>query len=266
MTFLNKLLGKNYKWWYLISYEFKRSSGHFYSSIFNTSVRAIEFLAIVFIWKLNGNNSQIISYLALGRVFGRLLTFDISGQVSYFIVKGDLTRLLLLPSYPLNYFLASNIGFNFIRGLINALVTLALAILFFGKDIQFSLNILLLFPFFFLSYLLGLYFSYLIGCIAFWARTNANSTSIIDAFRMLAGLLSGEIIPLFLIFSSFYSPFFWTPFAFLLHHPMQIYLGKYDFNQTVFVFAGGISWCIILYFLAKWIFKIGLKRNEAVGL
>jgi ABC-type uncharacterized transport system permease subunit len=47
---------------------------------------------------------------------------------------------------------------------------------------------------------------------------------------------------------------------------MQIYLGKYDFNQTLMVFAGGIAWCIVLYFLAKWVFKMGLKRNEAVGL
>jgi membrane-associated phospholipid phosphatase len=29
---------------------------------------------------------------------------------------------------------------------------------------------------------------------------------------------------------------------------------------------GGFTWCIILYLLAKWVFKLGLKRNEAVGL
>ena len=29
---------------------------------------------------------------------------------------------------------------------------------------------------------------------------------------------------------------------------------------------GGLTWCIILYFLAKLVFKMGLKKNESVGL
>jgi len=47
---------------------------------------------------------------------------------------------------------------------------------------------------------------------------------------------------------------------------MQIYLGKYDTFQTVLVFGGGIFWCVLLYFLAKFVFKMGLKKNESVGL
>ena len=55
-------------------------------------------------------------------------------------------------------------------------------------------------------------------------------------------------------------------FAFTFYHPMQIYLGKYSILETIYVFGGGIVWCIILYYSAKWVFKMGLKRNEAVGL
>jgi ABC-2 type transport system permease protein len=57
-----------------------------------------------------------------------------------------------------------------------------------------------------------------------------------------------------------------TPFAYILHYPMQIYLGKYDTNQTILVFLGGLAWCLALFILAKIVFKLGLKRNESVGL
>jgi ABC-2 type transport system permease protein len=84
-------------------------------------------------------------------------------------------------------------------------------------------------------------------------------------YAFLYGLLAGKLFPLNLLFENFYTNLF-NPFAFNFYHPMQIYLGKYDTNQTLMVFAGGTVWCIILYFLAKLIFKLGLKRNEAVGL
>ena len=106
-------------------------------------MRNLEFLAYIFVWKVNGSNSQIISYLALGQVFDRLLFNEIDGQLNTMI---------------------------------------------------------------------------------------------------------------------------WTPFTYLLHHPMQIYLGKYSALETLYVFGGGIVWCVILYYLVKWVFKMGLKRNEAIGL
>jgi ABC-type uncharacterized transport system permease subunit len=47
---------------------------------------------------------------------------------------------------------------------------------------------------------------------------------------------------------------------------MQIYLGKYSPTETLMVVLGGIAWCLVLYFLANFVFKMGLKRNESVGL
>jgi ABC-2 type transport system permease protein len=81
-------------------------------------------------------------------------------------------------------------------------------------------------------------------------------------YQDLSELLSGGIVPLigFLNFLSI------LPFSFWVHHPMQIYLGNYSTLETFYVFAGGFGWCVILYFLAQFIFKLGLKRNEAVGL
>jgi ABC-2 type transport system permease protein len=265
-TFLQKILGRNYKWWYLLKYEFKRSGNHFQTFVLNTSIRAIEFLAIVYIWKINNSTAEIITYLAVGRVFSRLLNSWLDGSIAYLISKGGLTRYLLLPNNSLKVITIGDFGFNFIRQSVSAFFTLILAILIFQNDIILDFRAIILIPFLILALIIKTYYFQLLGLIAFWSKDQGNASTLIDTFRMGAGLFSGEVIPLFILFSGFFNPIFWTPFTFFLHHPMQIYLGKYSNLEIFYVFLGGIFWCIILYFLAKLVFKLGLKKNEAVGL
>jgi len=265
-SFMQKLLGRNYKWWYLLNYEFKRSAGHFQSFIINTSIRAFEFLAIIYIWKINNGTAEIITYLALGRVFGRLVSSFLDSIISGLISKGGLTRYLLLPTNALAIITVGDFGFNFTRQFINALFTMILAIIIFGNDIVLSSNALLLLPLLIIALIIKTYFSHLLGFLSFWSKDSANTNSLIEAIKIGSGLLSGEIIPLFVFFNGFFNPIFWTPFSYFLHHPMQIYLGKYSPLETLYVFLGGIAWCVVLYFLAEWVFKMGSKRNESVGL
>ena len=259
-------MGKNYKWWYLTRYSFKQSSGNLWAFIFNTTVRNIEFLAYIFVWKVNGSNSQIITYLALGRVFDRLLFNEIDGQMNTMIWNGSLTKYLLLPSNYLGIMFFDNIGFNFVRSIVNSFIALVLALALFGSDIILSFNILSLVIFFVVAYIILTFLSYLKGCVGFWIRNNSNSVAVIQAMTIAIGILSGTVIPLQMLFKGFDHPMLWTPFAFLLHHPMQIYLGKYSQVEILQTFVGGITWCLILFVLARVVFKMGLKRNEAVGL
>jgi ABC-2 type transport system permease protein len=266
LTFTQKLLGRNYKWWYFIQYQFKLSSSNLAAFLINTTIRTIEFLAIVYIWKINNSEALVITYLALGMVYEKLTFSEIEGQLASFITRGGLTKLLILPTNFFVYMVADNIGFNFIRTSINSIVIFLLSLILFKSDIILSSTVVYLFGFFFISYIIKIFWSLIMGSIAFWYNDTANAFDLIQAMRIVSSMLAGSIIPLNLIFTGSFLFLQFTPFAFLLHHPMQIYLGKYDINQTLLVFAGGITWCIILYFLAKLIFKLGLKRNEAVGL
>ena len=157
-TFLQKLLGKNYKWWYLLKYEFKRSGNHFQTFILNSSIRAIEFLAIVYIWKINNSTAEIITYLAVGRVFSRLLNSWLDGSIAYLISKGGLTRYLLLPNNSLKVITIGDFGFNFIRQLVNAFFTLFLAVLIFRNDIVLNIRFLYLIPFLVLALIIKTYY------------------------------------------------------------------------------------------------------------
>jgi ABC-type uncharacterized transport system permease subunit len=101
----------------------------------------------------------------------------------------------------------------------------------------------------------------IIGSITFYSTETAQ---LIETKNFLIPLLAGSLV--FLDTNSFTKMFIFSPFAFTFYHPMQIYLGKYSNLEIFYVFLGGLAWCFILYFLAKLVFKMGLKKNEAVGL
>jgi ABC-2 type transport system permease protein len=106
------------------------------------------------------------------------------------------------------------------------------------------------------------FFNIILGYLAFWFT---EVEGFVQSYIAVSVFLAGNVIPLNII-PTVGNYLVFLPFAFTFYHPMQIYLGKYDTNKTIYIFLGGLAWCIVLYFLAKIIFKMGLKRNESVGL
>jgi len=266
-TFLQKLLGRNYKWWYLFLYTYKQSMSGVSSFIFDNLFSTVEFFTILYIWLYNKADPVIITYLCLGYVFNRIVASNFGGVLASHIVNGSITKDLIRPQSTIIYYYVSNLGYNTFRYLVSAILTLLLASVFFSQYIIFSgypiLFVILLIP---ISITIRYFFSFLVGCLGFWLGDKQNTNSVINGVYTFSSTLSGKLIPLNLIFLGSFSFLQFSPFAFTLHIPMQIYLGKYSPTEILYVFLGGITWCVVLYFLAKWVFKLGLKRNESVGL
>ena len=79
------------------------------------------------------------------------------------------------------------------------------------------------------------------------------------------GILSGGIIPLNILFKD-YTWLQYNPFSYLLHWPMQIYLQDFSLNTKLSLVGFTLIWIALFYILAQYIFKLGLKKNESVGL
>jgi len=47
---------------------------------------------------------------------------------------------------------------------------------------------------------------------------------------------------------------------------MQVYLGKKDLSQSLWIILGSSLWLLFFYLLASVVYKKGLKQYEAVGL
>lgn len=144
-TFFQKLLGRNYKWWFLINFKHKAISSRLNSFLVLNSVRTLEFFITIYVWKLNPNaTSEIITYLIIGRIFKRIITAGYGSIFADKIFGGGLTAQLMYPqdNFWLNF--CHVLGGKLTRNLIDSTLMLILTCLFFIKDIIFSANIIYL--------------------------------------------------------------------------------------------------------------------------
>lgn len=266
-TWFNKLWNKNYKWLYLTWYHFKVASSNPLFYVVNIFATVIYTLSIAYIWQFNNSGIEVITYLVVGRLYRTTIDsypyFNLGSEIN----SGKITNKLLYPSefFDLNLFvnLGRRISANFIAtfgGLLSCVIawfTLSPLELNFDKIGW----LLLLMP---ISYLVNYLIGYSVGLFAFFSKDERDYSAVIRVFETLTTLLNGTFIPLDKIG---FIPFVWLfPQAFFMHHPMQIYLGKYNLEQILFSILGGVLWIVILIFLSRILMRIGMKKNEAVGL
>lgn len=265
-TFMEKLLGRWYKWWHLFVFNIQRVKATFAGDLISQSSFIVNTILIILVWLQANPKIEIITYLLVGRMWKTLTDNFWYNKIGGDIIFGTMTSSLLKPhDYFWEQFIGS-FGARSVRNLLSFFSMLLVLIGFTLFNVKFIISynifvICLILPIaFFINYSL----CFLVGCIAFFIKDRRDFNSVTDSYNGFAILFVGSVLPLTQL--PFKEIFYCMPFAWLLHHPMQIYLGKYDTNQTILVFVGGIIWCVVLYFLAKLVFKMGLKRNESVGL
>jgi len=262
---MEKLLGKWYKWWYITKYEWSRSGATPFADILFQVNIFITNTLWVYVWSLTSPTTAI--YLLSGKILSYFINNYWYNRIGQHIVSGKLTNLLLTPSSLFLIYFFESLGGRIFRNLL-ALITLFLVILMFsfsGLTLPFSnFNywVFVLIPFlFFINFSMN----FLISSIAFFLKDKRDFMTSTEIIQQILNVLSGSFIPLNTI------PFLgltlvYLPISLLFYHPAQIFLGKYSFAQTTLVFAIMIIFSILLFFVAKLVFKLGLKRNESVGL
>jgi ABC-2 type transport system permease protein len=262
-TFLQKLLGKHYKWWFIIKYNFRLAVLDFTTLIITIIRFTIPLFISLLIYSSFNETRNQLSELTLASYFFQfsIIGWGISWDLRFNIIKGGLSKILLLPSDYIFSQVFVAIGYNsfvlFLRTLLYIPIFIFQGGIIINPTFVFPTLICI-----FLGATMLFFYEIILGSTAFWLQVASNR--VIEIFGDIIPLMAGSLILLNL--NQITSFFKYLPFSITAHHPMQIYLGKYSPLETFYVIAGGIAWCIILYLLAKLIFKLGLKRNEAVGL
>ena len=266
-TLLQKLLGQNYKWFFVIIYNIKFANSGILATFVMGFSQILETLTTTYLWSMTGATSSTFTYLLLGRIYRTICENNFYNALSDDINSGKITTDLMRPQPLLTFWIFKMIGRRLVRNLVNVsfyILACSIAILLFAK-VDFNLEKLpILFLMLPISYLIQHFIGNCIGILAFFVDNKRNWYACLNTWESLRNVLIGLIIPLDKL--PFSGLFQFLPTSFWLHHPMQIYLGKYNANQTILVFLSGVFWCILLYFLAKLVFKMGLKKNESVGL
>lgn len=268
-TLMEKLLGKQYKWWVFIKYRVKRRFAYRINNLFFSLGEFLTLVSTISIWILASNGfspslNDKFTYFIFGTIFYLLIYHWPSYDVGPEIRDGRITNTLLLPQNTFTYYWFRSYFFALVQG------STVISLILLASPIWYSwvtwpsnlLNWLLLLAFMPIAITIKFFTEMIVACFAFWST---EIDGLMINYTLFTNFFSGRLFPLNLIIGSFFINLI-NIFAFLFYHPMQIYLGKYDLTQTLLVFTSGIAWCFVLWLLAKWIFHAGLKRNESVGL
>jgi ABC-2 type transport system permease protein len=226
-------------------------------------------LGTVLIWfyasgaELNQDFRTKISYFILGTIYFGVVNMWPS-FFGYNIRDGKHTILLLRPGNFIVSVFFIYLGVASFQMLVLMLLFLfssPIWILFVSSTVVWQ-NIFWLILMWLPSILIHFFLEFLVAMLAFFV-TEING--IILNFDFLKSLLMGRLIPLTFIISSFWIGLA-NPFGFLFFQPMQILLGKYDTNQIIITLISSLLWIVFLTISSNYILKIGLKKNESVGL
>jgi ABC-2 type transport system permease protein len=267
MTLLQNTLGKNYKWWYLFVYYIKASTVYRGSAVIWMFVKLLVIFFTILIWQINIENgsklfeiNEIVTYYVMGSIIA--ISNGVHWNVSDLVKEGTLSKYIIQPSNIMARCIIQDFGWWFFQNCIEIFSLCSIAFLF-SNFITPSNPILIILYIIcgILGYFISVFFSYFLGSFAFFLT---DVHGILDIQTQTNQFLSGKTIPL--SSSKILQPLILLPFSYTFYHPMQIYLGKYDTNQILQTFIIGLVWCVLLWILARFVFKAGLKKNEAVGL
>lgn len=208
---------------------------------------------------------EMVSYIVVGWVF--MFTTNNYGfeeNVSRDIRLGHLTNYLLKPVSYLKYVSTVAIGrviiaFGFV------ILQSALYVSIFGSRMTIDLNlqkILILAAMLFLAFFIKLLFAIIIGMVSFWMM---YVNGLMTFSNTLMKFFSGAYFPLVILPAVFVKLSLVFPFAYTFFVPVQFFLGKITYAEALRGMGVQIIWLMLLYFIAKIIYKIGLKKYESVG-
>lgn len=267
---LSKLIGKHYKWLFIIQFYFKTHIAY----LGDTVIRALaEFFILgstILIWfATTQNNSsfdvnEIITYLVIGFLYTAFTMSWYAEDLSTEIKTGTLISSLLKPTQKFWVSICEYVGRGTLGECLATIVPLMLLLPFVLQFIAIPELPNLVFTILFIpiSFFIKHSLESVFGSFAFWFVGDGGMMRLRSAIE---SVLEGSKIPLNIL-TVFVPGVLWTPYAFLLHYPVQIWLGKYDIKEIIGVYCLGIVWCLVLFMLSRFVFKLGLKRNEAVGL
>lgn len=234
----------------------------------------VRLLIAIFIWSAVFEGKEkigeysfegIIIYFIITSVVTTLVFSRIGFQVGEDIHTGDFSNYLLKPISYTVYQIISEFSKNILRTIIGA--TVFLAILFFFYPHFFATfeigRILPIFVSLLLAYIINSFISMSIGLSGFWV---VNSNRLMFIYFAIITAISGMTVPLDLFPQQAVEIFYYLPFSYIFFFPVKIIQSTHlDPEFLVKVFTGQAIFLVVLGSLNYFIYRLGVKKYEAVG-
>ena len=204
---------------------------------------------------------ELFTYYILQLIIYQVAATFISWEIIQEIKDGYFSQYLLKPISYFKLQFAGNLSFKAAE-IVFSISGLILVILAVQKYLLPPISLLTLFHTIVLtafSAILSFLLEFIVGITAFWIVNAYNLRMLVSVFNRF---FSGSLIPLVLLPGPLIAVSQFLPFPFLSYVPVQVYLGKAD---AVNAYFGMFFWILLMTVFAHYLFKLGVKRYEAVG-
>ncbi|MFA6005504.1 MAG: ABC-2 family transporter protein [Patescibacteria group bacterium] len=207
--------------------------------------------------------AQMMTYVLMTNIVGAIIfaskTVELAGQ----ILNGDIINFLLKPISFLRYLLSRELADKGINAFFACFEILFL-ILVFKPEIFIQTDLSAYF-FFLAALIIGVvihfFFSFMISLLAFWTPEVWAPRFI---FWILMTMLAGAYFPIDVLPKPIYYLLLLTPFPYLTFLPAKIYLTGMT-SDLLIPFVLGVLWVFIMYFLARYVWRKGLREFSFYG-
>jgi ABC-2 type transport system permease protein len=209
--------------------------------------------------------SEMIAYLLLvhiSRMFSSMP--NLAGGIARDIRGGTLKRYLIQPvdliGYLISYRVAHKIAYIVTSALPYGLLFFLCRGYFerFPDPLTFAAYLLSLV----LAFLVGFFFEVCVGMVGFWFL---EVTSLLYIVMTMNFFTSGQMLPLNLLPEPWSEIMTWLPFQYMAYFPAIVFLGKVQGTELVIGLVKEAAWAVAFMILARWLYRIGLRRYSAYG-
>jgi ABC-2 type transport system permease protein len=210
--------------------------------------------------------SEMIAYLLLVQISRMFSSMPgLAGGIARDIREGTLKRYLIQPidlvGYLLSYRIAHKCAYIVSSTIPYGVLFLVCARYFDNLPtdpliwLAYAVSLLL-------AFLVGFFFEASVGMVGFWFL---DVTSLLYIVMTLNFFISGHMLPLDLL------PPFWVhllkalPFQYMAYFPAVVILGKVKGAALVQGLLLELAWALVFLGLARWLYRVGLKRYSAYG-
>jgi len=275
------LAGRLSSWWVIFRIALEERLAYRGDFALGTLMRFLPIITQVFLWwsifdsvgngvtgsRMAGYNfHEMIAYYLLsmlGRAFSSMP--GLASHVSKQIRDGEIKKYLIQPIDMLGFLFLARTAHKVAYYTVAALPFGLVFFLCRGYFIEGWPDWEVLAAFLvslFLAFLLGFLLDLCIGLVGFWFL---EVSSLLFVYMLLSFFLSGHMFPLDLLPQPWLGLVQLVPFKYLAYFPAAIFLGKIPADILWREIAIEAAWVIALTFLAKWLYRRGLRRYSGYG-
>lgn len=244
--------------------------------LLGTILRFLPMITTILLWKAvykgagtdtmaGFHYDEMIAYLLLvhiSRMFSSMP--NLAGGIAREIREGTLKRYLIQPIDMIGYLISYRVAHKVAYIITSALPYGLLFFLCRGYFHHFpdaptlaayGLSLIL-------AFLVGFFFETCVGMVGFWFL---EVTSLLYIVMTLNFFISGQMVPLDLLPAPWASLLKFLPFQYMAYFPAVVFLGKVQGADLAYGLLAEAAWAVGFMVLARFLYRLGLKRYGAYG-